>query len=236
MSTAAKTILISGGTSGIGRATVLYFLQHGWQVVSWGRRDALIDTLKVESEGLPGTLKAFTWDLASRDWDAFLQMLADASIHRVDALINNAGYLVKKPFLELTAADIDASYTINSVAPLELIQKVVPMMPKDSFILNVSTMGGVQGSVKFPELSAYASSKSAVIALSELLAVELEPMGIYVNALALGGVDTEMLQAAFPGIQVNTRPEDVAKYIFSWVTDHGNLFNGKTLQLSSSTP
>lgn len=236
MSTAAKTILISGGTSGIGRATVLHFLQHGWQVVSWGRRDALIDTLKVESEGLPGTLTAFTWDLASRDWDGFLQMLAAASIHRVDALINNAGYLVKKPFLELTAADINASYTINSIAPFELIQKVVPMMPKDSFILNVSTMGGVQGSVKFPELSAYASSKSAVISLSELLAVELEPMGIYVNALALGGVDTEMLQAAFPGIQVNTQPEDVAKYIFSWVTEHGNLFNGKTLQLSSSTP
>lgn len=236
MSHATKTILISGGTSGIGRATVLRFLQDGWRVVTWGRRDALIRSLIAETADTPGILTAFTWDLASRDWKGFMQILASASIHQVDVLINNAGYLVKKPFLDLTSDDIDVSYIINSIAPMELIQKVVPMMPKGSFILNISTMGGVQGSVKFPELSAYASSKSSVIALSELLAVELEPMEIYVNALALGGVDTEMLQAAFPGIQVNTVPEDVAQYIFSWVTNHSNLFNGKTLQLSSSTP
>lgn len=236
MSSSSGTILISGGTSGIGRATVLYFLSAGWRVITFGRRAEAIASLQLESQDAPGELCAFAWDLEQRDWADFEHHLHIYGIDRVDALVNNAGLLIKKPFLELSRVDIESSFAVNIIGVMELIQKVVPLMPENTSILNISTMGGVQGSVKFPQLSAYGSSKSALIALTELLAVELEPHKIRVNVLALGAVNTLMLQEAFPGFEASAQPEDLAAYIFSMVTDHGNLFNGKTLQVSSSTP
>ncbi len=97
-------------------------------------------------------------------------------------------------------------------------------------------MGGVQGSLKFPGLSAYSSSKAAVITLTELLAEEYKESGPSFNVLALGAVQTEMLEEAFPGYKAPISAEKMAKYIADFSLSGNEFYNGKLLQVSSSTP
>ena len=97
-------------------------------------------------------------------------------------------------------------------------------------------MGGVGGSAKFAGLSAYSSSKGALSILTECLAEELKDYNIHVNALALGAVNTEMLQNAFPGYVANTQPQQMAAFIYDFATTKYSFFNGKVLPVSNSTP
>jgi len=97
-------------------------------------------------------------------------------------------------------------------------------------------MGGIQGSMKFPGLAAYSSAKGAVITLSELLAEEYKEQQIAFNVLALGAVDTEMLQEAFPGFQAPVSAKEMASYIGNFALTGNKFYNGKVLQVSSTTP
>ena len=117
-----------------------------------------------------------------------------------------------------------------------MTRTVLPFMQKDSHVVTVSSMGGVQGSMKFPALAAYSSSKGAVITLTELLAEEYKEQGIAFNVLALGAVQTEMLEAAFPGYQAPISAKEMANYIYDFSLSGNKLYNGKLLQVSSSTP
>src|SRR5690606_15046603 len=124
----------------------------------------------------------------------------------------------------------------NVFGVVELIKLVLPIMEKDGHIVNISSMGGVQGSVKFPGLSAYSSSKASLIALTELLAEEYKETGPSFNVLALGPVQTEMLEEAFPGYEAPLQPDEMAKYIVDFSLTGKKYFNGKLLRVSSSTP
>ena len=126
---------------------------------------------------------------------------------KIDVLFNNAGYLVNKPFDEITEKDIDYSVAVNYKAPFRLIQLLVDQMNQDSHIVNITTMGAVQGSVKFPGLAAYSSSKVGIVTLTELLAEEFDENQPKINAVALGAVQTEMLEEAFPGYEVSMTAE-----------------------------
>ena len=97
-------------------------------------------------------------------------------------------------------------------------------------------MGGIQGSSKFAGLSGYSSSKGALITLFELLAEEYQPRGVSFNSLALGAVQTEMLEAAFPGITAPVSATQMGAYIARFVLEGHQFFNGKVLPVSSSTP
>jgi NAD(P)-dependent dehydrogenase (short-subunit alcohol dehydrogenase family) len=97
-------------------------------------------------------------------------------------------------------------------------------------------MGGVQGSLKFAGLAAYSSSKGAVITLSELLAEEYKEQGIAFNVLALGAVQTEMLEEAFPGYQAPLSAAEMAQYIFDFTLNANKYYNGKVLQVTTSNP
>ena len=97
-------------------------------------------------------------------------------------------------------------------------------------------MGGVQGSMKFPGLAAYSSSKAAIITLTELLAEEYKTTGPSFNVLALGAVQTEMLEEAFPGYKANTSAQEMANYIYDFSLNGNAYYNGKLLQVSNSTP
>ena len=103
-------------------------------------------------------------------------------------------------------------------------------------MLAISSMGGIQGSAKFPGLAAYSSSKGAVITLTELLAEEYKETGPAFNALALGAVQTEMLEAAFPGYQAPVSAAEMAKYIGDFALTGHHYYNGKVLQVSKTTP
>ena len=103
-------------------------------------------------------------------------------------------------------------------------------------IVNISSMGGVNGTSKFAGLSAYSSSKGALSTLTECLAEELKPENIRVNALAIGAVDTMMLREAFPGYKADVTASEMAKHIISFSTAQPLLYNGKVIQVSNSTP
>jgi 3-oxoacyl-[acyl-carrier protein] reductase len=155
---------------------------------------------------------------------------------KTDILINNAGVLVNKPFKAMLPKDYDGMFDVNVKGVYFLIQKLLPYFHKPSHIVNIGSMGGFQGSAKFPGLSLYSASKGALGILSECLAEELKTEKIAVNTLALGAVDTEMLRAAFPGYTADVNPADMAGFILEFALNGHKYINGKILPVSLSTP
>jgi 3-oxoacyl-[acyl-carrier protein] reductase len=156
----------------------------------------------------------------------------------LDVLINNAGSIVNKPFEKISSKELQSVYATNVFAPFLLTQALLPLFNKKSrsHVVNISSMGGFQGSAKFPGLSAYSSSKGALSGLSECLAEELKEKNIAVNCLALGAVQTEMLQKAFPGYQAPLKPKEMAEFLCHFALTGQRFFNGKIIPVSSATP
>jgi NAD(P)-dependent dehydrogenase (short-subunit alcohol dehydrogenase family) len=109
-------------------------------------------------------------------------------------------------------------------------------MQKGSHIVNISSMGGYQGTSKYPGLSYYSASKAALAILSECLAVEFRELGIKVNCLALGSVQTEMFSEAFPGHRASVSAEDMGEFIAEFALTGHKVFNGKILPVAISNP
>ena len=156
--------------------------------------------------------------------------------NQVYILINNSGLLVNESFSEINIQDFRRVYEVNVFGVAAITQAVIPFMKKDGHVVTISSIGGIQGSLKFPGLSAYSSSKGAVITLSELLAEEYKETGPSFNVLALGAVQTEMLEEAFPGYKAPVTADEMASYIFDFALTAHKFYNGKILQVSSSTP
>ncbi|WP_400070324.1 SDR family NAD(P)-dependent oxidoreductase [Zobellia russellii] len=223
-------IVITGSSRGIGFELAKLFADEGHKVLALSRNDKPISDLAHEK------IFSFSFDLGNpSDFKKMEDSLAE-NFETVDVLINNAGKLLSKPFLETEAEEFEAVYKVNVFGVAEMTRKILPRMPKDGHVLTISSMGGVQGSVKFPGLSAYSSSKGAVITLTELWAEEFKETGPSFNVLALGAVQTEMLQEAFPGYEAPTTALQMAKYIKNFALEGHQLYNGKLLQVSNSTP
>ncbi|GIM53840.1 SDR family NAD(P)-dependent oxidoreductase [Capnocytophaga cynodegmi] len=225
-----KNVIITGTSRGIGLELAKQFANSGHKVLALSRN---IQPLKDFSNK---NIDFFPFDITSEeDLKQVFRFLSE-KWKKVDVLINNAGKLINKPFEMLTREDFFQVYDVNIFGVARLIQTVIPFMSKGSHVVTISSMGGIQGSMKFTGLAAYSSSKGAVITLSELLAEEYKEKGIAFNALALGAVQTEMLSEAFPEYKANTSPESMAKYIFDFALNANELFNGKVIQVSNSTP
>ncbi len=222
-------IIITGTSRGIGFELVKLFAQEGHEVLALSR-----NTKPVENLGL-SNVHYFPFDLGNpSDFEKVSRFLEQW--HVVDVLINNAGRLLNKPFSETTSEEFEDVYKVNVFGVAEMTKTVLPMMGKEGHVLTVSSMGGVQGSMKFPGLSAYSSSKGAVITLTELLAEEYKETGPSFNVLALGAVQTEMLEEAFPGYKAPVTALEMATYIKDFSLTGQKLYNGKLLQVSNSTP
>jgi NAD(P)-dependent dehydrogenase (short-subunit alcohol dehydrogenase family) len=225
-----KNIIITGTSRGIGFELALQFANAGHHVLAISRKTPieLIENSKITCLSI---------DLSNSDeLDKITQFVKNSWQNKVDVLINNAGLLISKPFEQLTFSDFEQVYKVNVFAVAELTKICIPFMEKGSHVVTISSMGGIQGSMKFPGLAAYSSSKGAVITLSELLAEEYAAQGIAFNVLALGAVNTEMLQEAFPGYQAPLSAIEMADYIFNFALTGNKYYNGKVLQVSSSTP
>lgn len=221
-------VVITGTSRGIGFEMVKQFLANGHQVIAISRNQEKL----LELEQLGANILAF--DLTADDFSPIVD--AVKSFGKIDILINNAGALVNKPLSQMTNDDIDFVYSVNVFAVIKLSRDLLPYFNDNAHIVNISSVGGVQGSVKFSGLSTYSSSKGALSILTECLAEEFKESTLRFNALALGAVQTEMLQEAFPDYQANTTAAEMANYIYSFATQDGKLFNGKILTVSSSTP
>jgi NAD(P)-dependent dehydrogenase (short-subunit alcohol dehydrogenase family) len=224
-----KNIIITGTSRGIGYELALQLASAGHQVLALSR--------KIPS-GLLGNenISCLSVDLTSEsDLQAVAQFLTTSWKH-VDIVIHNAGSLVNKPFAQLTQHDFENVYKVNVFGVANLTRVCLPFLTKGSHVVSISSMGGIQGSMKFAGLAAYSSSKGAVITLSELLAEEYKEQGIAFNVLALGAVQTEMLAEAFPGYQAPISAADMAKYIVDFTLTGNQYYNGKVLEVSSSNP
>ena len=155
---------------------------------------------------------------------------------QVDGIVHNAGSFMHKPFVQTTTDDFLALYRVNVFAVAELTRIVDSKLKQGAHVVGISSMGGIQGSSKFAGLSAYSSSKGALITLFELLAEEYQSRGVSFNSLALGAVQTEMLEAAFPGIKAPVSAAQMGAYVARFVLEGHRFFNGKVLPVSSSTP
>lgn len=226
----SKHIIITGTSRGIGFELVQLFAKAGHKVLALSRNNKPIQNLNLEN------VTCFSFDLNDNEAYKKVEDFINSEWQHVDILINNAGALLNKPFAETSMSDFESVYKTNVYGVAELTRVVLSFMKGNSHVVTISSMGGVQGSMKFPGLAAYSSSKAAVITLTELLAEEYKESGISFNVLALGAVQTEMLEEAFPGYQAPTTALEMAEYIFDFSLNGNKYYNGKLLQVSNSTP
>lgn len=225
-----KNIIITGTSRGIGFELAQLFANNNCNVLALSRNTKTIESLQHKN------IVALSTDLSDEDNLKSIKEYVNTNWKQVDIIIHNAGMLVNKPFTELTSQDYLDVYKVNVFGVAELTKNMIPFLKKGSHVVTISSMGGIQGSLKFPGLAAYSSSKGAVITLSELLAEEYKEQGISFNVLALGAVQTEMLEEAFPGYQAPTTAKEMAQYIYDFSLTGNNFYNGKVLQVSSTNP
>lgn len=225
-----KTVLITGTSRGIGLELVKIFSAGGHRVIALSRNDQPVKELNLKG------VEAFSFDLTKEASLETLENYLQQEGVQVDMLVNNAGLLIARPFEELSKDDWEQVYKVNVFGVAMLTRAVLPFMKKDGHVVTISSMGGVQGSMKFPGLAAYSSAKGAVITLTELLAEEYKESGPSFNVLALGAVQTEMLEEAFPGYKAPLSASEMAEYIVQFTLTGHKFYNGKLLQVSNSTP
>lgn len=225
-------IIITGASRGIGFETALLFAKQNHQVFCLTRNTKSIEKYNNQK------IHAIATDLSNTKSINQAVVQITNKVSHIDVLIHNAGSLINKPFENINYEELERVYKINVFAPYYLTQQLLPILGKTSksHIVTISSMGGFQGAAKFPGLTAYSSSKAALVGLTEILAEELKDRNISVNCLALGAVQTEMLAEAFPNYKAPLTSSEMAFYIYDFSINGSRFFNGKILPVSSTTP
>lgn len=230
-------ILITGTSQGIGFELLCQFLiDQSHEVIAIARKP-LDQSIPVFNQAIKEhRLFPFELNLVTDDFYPLSNTLN--TMNGVDIVINNAGFLVNKPFVEQSEEDWQNQFDVNVFSPARLIRFLYPwlLLSGNAHIVNITSMGGFQGSSKFPGLSAYSASKAALGTLTECLAVEFSGKGISVNALALGAVQTEMLSQAFPGYEAPISAQKMADFISNFALNGHQYFNGKQIPVAFTTP
>jgi NAD(P)-dependent dehydrogenase (short-subunit alcohol dehydrogenase family) len=226
----SKNIVITGTSRGIGFELAKQFAENGHQVLALSRNTAPLSAVNHKN------IKVLSVDISNAEDLNKVTDFIKNTWEKVDVLINNAGKLINKPFTEISSEDFLEVYKVNVFGVAEITKLMIPFLQKGSHVVTISSIGGIQGSLKFPGLAAYSSAKGAVITLSELLAEEYKEQQIAFNVLALGAVQTEMLEEAFPGYQAPLSAAEMADYIYNFSLTGNKFYNGKVLQVSSSNP
>lgn len=229
----SKIAIVTGASRGIGFEICKALASEGHRVIAVARSKEPLQQL---NEDFPDNIEAKPTDLTESSDIEQLASFIGTKYERADILINNAGALVNKPFLELTMEDWEKMININLYAAVELVKQLVPIFSEEAHIVNISSMGGYQGSAKFPGLSAYSVAKGALSVLSECLAVELSEKKIRSNALCLGAVKTEMLEEAFPGFDPPVKADQIGTYIARFALEGHIFYNGQVLPVTLGDP
>lgn len=230
-------VIVTGASRGIGFETVLAFNTDPQnKVVAIARNKEKLTLLKKRAT-YPENISILPFDLEQfKLYSTVLKSKLNDAFKSVDILINNAGVLVNKKFEKQSFQDFDKQYNLNIKAPFALIQLMLPYFNKKAHVINISSMGGVQGSSKFPGLALYSSSKGALAVLTESIAEEFKAQDIRCNCLALGATQTEMLAEAFPAYEAPVSASEMGAYIADFALKGHNYFNGKIIPVALSTP
>lgn len=232
MDTNPKRIIVTGASRGIGLELIKVLSEYGHEVLALSRNTSEIEKLKASW----ANLQVLQTEITQKDGLDKVVGFVERHWGTFDILIHNAGALLHKPFGISTTDDFIRIYQVNVFAVAELTRRLLPYAVSGGHVVAISSMGGVQGSMKFAGLSAYSSSKGALITLMELLAEEYKDQGISFNTLALGAVQTEMLKEAFPDYQAPVTAAEMGQYIADFSLNGNKFYNGKVLQVSNSTP
>ncbi|OFY64800.1 MAG: hypothetical protein A2V46_13310 [Bacteroidetes bacterium RBG_19FT_COMBO_42_7] len=229
-------IIINGGSRGIGREVVINLSSDkDNQILVTGRDEGRLKELQLECTN--ENVSYLRMDIS--ELDKIIETVKDEIFNRfskVDILINIAGRLVVRDFMTISGLEARSMMETNFFGQATLIRLLVPLMPAGSHIVNISSMGGYQGSSKYRGLSYYSASKAALSCLTECLAVELHEAGIGINCLALGSVQTEMFESAFPGLEAPLSPKKMAGFISYFAVNGNKYFNGKVLPVAINNP
>ena len=232
-------IIVTGAGKGIGYEVVKVLAKHKQNhIVAISRNGKALKELVVECQRMYPDAKVtpYEFDLTQFDFYPFIVQRLETFIHSCDILVNNAGNLTNKPFGQFSAEEFDDTFNVNVKSPFFLIQALLPILNKGAHIVNIGSIGGVHGSKKFPGLAAYSASKAALAVLTEVLAEELAENEVRVNCLAIGAVQTEMFQQAFPGARALQNPPQIAHFIADFAVSGHKYFNGKVVPVSLSVP
>lgn len=228
-----KTIVVTGASRGIGYQSALKLAKENHTVIATARSEDKLHQLSKEAKG--GTIIPVAADLTS---PSDIKKIVDAAIDQngLDGLINNAGAVHREPFMDTDMLVFKKLMDVNVFGIVRLVQALKPHLKKGSHIVNISSMSGYQGSLKFPGLSAYGAAKAAVAGLSEVLSAEFADDEISVNCLAIGAVQTQMLAEAFPGFEAPVKPEQMGEYLADFVCTGHQFYNGKVLPVALNDP
>lgn len=233
----SKTVLITGSSSGIGKATVLYFAEKGWQVAATMRSPKKF----TEFENFPN-IKLYQLDVTETKTieDSIKKVIADFG--RIDVIVNNAGYGAVGIFEKATQEQIDREFKTNVFGVMNMIRSILPHFRKNKagIIINITSMGGL---ITFPAYSIYHATKWAVEGFAESLSYELKALNIKIKNIEPGAIKTDfysrsmetfkndqitdydryeqMAKANMDGVSVSAPgPKVVAKTIFKAATDN----------------
>ena len=234
-------IIVTGASRGIGAETVLKLAGKGdHTIILISRNLHKLEELSRNVESINSKCRCllFPLDLSSDEKIHQVCEKIGKEFNSIDILINNAGFLVNKSFMDYDMQEINMMLKVNFLAPVMLIRGLYPLLQKSeqAHVVNIGSMGGVQGSLKYPGLSFYSSTKGALAILTECLAEEYKNTGIKFNCLALGSADTEMSREAFPGYQPPLSAEEIAGFIADFALTANKFFNGKVIPVSLSNP
>ncbi len=229
-------IVITGASKGIGKETALVLARNRENhILAISRTESSLLKLTEASEFNNISYMAIDLNKSLKSPQDFLKQL-DTRFRDIDILINNAGILVNKPITEISDTEVRLMTETHFISPLLLIRELMDRFHRGSHIVNISSMGGFQGSSRYPGMAVYSATKAALANLTESLASEYEEEGIFFNCLALGAVQTEMLDEAFPGYRAPVGADTMAEFIGWFVLEGSKYFNGKVLPVSVSNP
>lgn len=233
-------IVITGSSRGIGFELAKQFTRNGnHNIFAISRNTERLNELKSACirENVEAHLYPIPFDLTSNSHfeESLFKKIFELA-PTIDILINNAGYLANSRFDELSDEDLNQMTKVNFTAPAKLIKTLLPIMKSGTHVVNIGSMGGFQGSVKFPGLAGYSATKAALASLTECLAEEYKESGISFNCLTLGAVNTEMLAQAFPEMSAPLNADEMANFIVDFALNGNRFFNGKIIPVSTSTP
>lgn len=239
---AGKVVIVTGGSSGIGRATALGFAARGANVLITGRREGPLAEVAAAHDNITGLVAdAARPDEAGRTVDRAISLWG-----RLDVLVNNAGAGAILPLAEVTADQISSIFSVNVVGPSLLAAAALPHLAQSKgAIVNISSTFGHKAAAS---LSHYAASKAALEHLTRCWALELAPQGIRVNAIAAGPTETNALTGmmglssdAAAAIEAHEReqiplkrrgvPDDVARWIVSLAGQHAEWVTGQVIAI-----
>lgn len=229
----SEVAIVTGASRGIGREICLKLASLEHTVIAVARSEISLAELEQNN---PRFIHSYSVDLTDQKKVIELADELKNDFRNIDILINNAGALVNKPFEKLTLNDWRAQIESNLISAVSITKQLLPLFNESSHIVNISSMGGYQGSKKFPGLSAYSVAKGALTVLTECLSIELKKRKINANALCLGAVQTKMFEEAFPGIQAPVQADEVGAYITDFALKGHRFYNGKILPVALQDP